>query len=133
MVLGILNLNSDTFVAFGAITSLAIFSILFSYVVILVILINVRFTTGIEKSQFDLGRWGLPLNLYALIHTLYVMIWLPFPTDVPVTAGTMNYNLPIFAGVMIGAVGTWFFWAKKHWLGPNLAIVEHVLRDESKE
>ncbi|KAH7026622.1 amino acid/polyamine transporter I [Microdochium trichocladiopsis] len=128
VVLNFLNLGTETYVALGAITSLATLAIYFSYAIILSIVLYARLTTGFQVGQWNLGRWGLPLNVYSLVHTLYTMIWLPFPTTVPVTATTMNYSGPVFGAVMIGAIGMWYAWGKKHWPGPNQKVVEIVLR-----
>ncbi|KAH7040331.1 amino acid permease [Microdochium trichocladiopsis] len=133
ILLAMLNLNADTFVALGAITSLCSLALYFSYTIILGVLIHLRFTTGLPKSEFTVGRLGLPLNIFAMVYTCYTMVWLPFPTAVPVTAQSMNYCIVVFGAVMIGVVTAWFTWAKDHWAGPNQAIVEYVLRNDGKE
>lgn len=132
-LLALFNLNSTAFIALGAITSLTSFALYFSYVIVISITLYVRLKTGLPKSQWTVGRWGMPINIFALVYTLYAMIWLPFPTDVPVTAATMNHSGPVFVGVMVVAIGGWFLWAKRNWAGPNQAIVEFVLRDEGKQ
>ncbi|KXJ91878.1 amino acid/polyamine transporter I [Microdochium bolleyi] len=130
VALNFLNLGTETYVALGAITSLATLAIYSSYALILAVVLHARVaTTGFEAGrQWNLGQWGLPLNAYALAHTLYTMIWLPFPTTVPVTPATMNYSGPVFGAVILGAVGVWCVWGRKHWPGPNQKVVDIVLR-----
>lgn len=137
-----LNLHADTFIALGAITSLCSMALFFSYAIILGVVINLRLTTkttttgGLQQQKeaaFSLGRWGLPVNIYAMAWTCYMMIWLPFPTELPVTAESMNYCIVVFGTVMIGATTAWFAWAKHHWAGPNQAIVDYVLQHDDKE
>ncbi|KXJ84643.1 amino acid/polyamine transporter I, partial [Microdochium bolleyi] len=123
----LLNLNSTTFVALGAITSLSSFALYFSYAIILSVTIHVRMTTGLRHDSWNIGRFSTPVNIYALVWTLYAMIWLPFPTEVPVTAMTMNYSGPVFGMAMAIVTGGWFAWAKANWAGPNPAVVACVL------
>ncbi|KXJ96816.1 amino acid permease [Microdochium bolleyi] len=132
-LLVLFNLNSSAFIALGAITSLSSFALSFTYAIVIGVILYVRSTTGMPESQWTIGRWGMPVNVFALVYTLYIMIWLPFPTDVPVTAATMNYSGPVFVGIMAVAMGGWFLWARKNWAGPNQAIVDFVLRSEGKQ
>lgn len=130
VVLNFLNLGTETYVALGAITSLATLAIYFSYAIILSVVLYARCSDGgMEVGAWSLGRWGLPLNAFALVYTIYTMIWLPFPTTVPVTPATMNYSGPAFAAVIAGVTGLWYVWGRRHWAGPNRKVVEIVLRD----
>lgn len=128
-ILGLLNLNSDAFIALGAVTSLSSMALFFSYVIILSITLYLRLTTGLPKAEWSVGRAAIPLNIFALVFTVYMMIWLPFPTGPSVDAKTMNWCGPVFGLVMLGALGSWFAWAKDNWPGPNLAIVDFILRN----
>ncbi|KAH7040332.1 amino acid/polyamine transporter I [Microdochium trichocladiopsis] len=133
-LLAMLNLHADTFIALGAITSLCSLALFFSYAIILGVVIHLRFTTpGLPKAAFSIGRWGLPVNIFAMVWTCYMMIWLPFPTELPVTAESMNYCIAVFGTVMVGATTAWFAWAKDSWAGPNQAIVNYVLQHDGKE
>ncbi|ORY55242.1 uncharacterized protein BCR38DRAFT_462016 [Pseudomassariella vexata] len=127
--MALLNIGSSTYVAFGALTSLSSLSLYFSYAIIFSISLHTRLTCGLAAGEWSIGRWGVYVNAFALVYTLYTMIWLPFPTTVPVTAGTMNYCGPVFLTVMIGALTAWIFWGSKHWPGPNQGVVEIVLRN----
>jgi len=49
-----------------------------------------------------LGRYGIAINLVALAYLGYVIIWMPFPTMLPVTGSNMNY-----AVIIIGALLDW--------------------------
>lgn len=84
----------------------------------------------VKLGEWNLGRAGLPVNIFALTYTIYVMIWLPFPATLPVTGVNMNYAGPIFIAVFIFAISLWFLRARKHWPGPNEKIVRLVVGQE---
>lgn len=127
LLLTLLNLGNDSLIALGAINSLSSVALYNSYAIVLSVIIYARLTTGLPHCEWSMGRAGLGINIFALIFTVYGMIWLPFPIMVPVTAKGMNYCGPVFLAVMLGATGAWFVWAKAHWGGPNRALVEHVM------
>jgi choline transport protein len=59
----------------------------------------------IKYGAFKLGRYSIAMNLVALAYLGYVIIiWMPFPTMVPVTDSNMNYAGPILGAVIIGAL-----------------------------
>jgi len=126
LVLNLFNLGTDSLTALGAITSLSSLALYNSYAIVFSVTLYTRLTTGLPHREWSLGRAGLALNVIALVFTVYCMVWLPFPTTVPVTATSMNYSGPVFLAVMLGATGAWFVWAKNNWAGPNRAIAEHV-------
>lgn len=126
-LLSLLNLGADTYVALGAITSLSSLALYFSYAVVLSVTLHARLTKGMPASDWSMGRLGTPINAFALVYTLYIMIWLPFPTAIPVTTVSMNYCGPIFLAVLIGAVGAWLLSAGKHWKGPNEDVAKVVI------
>ncbi|KXJ88201.1 amino acid permease [Microdochium bolleyi] len=128
VLLSLLNLGTAAYVALNAVSSLSSLALYLSYVIILSVVLHARMTTGIRVSEWNLGRWGLPLNIFALVYTLYTMIWLPFPTTLPVSASSMNYCGPVFAAAMSGVIGAWFVWGRHHWQGPNEKVVEIVMR-----
>lgn len=74
-----------------------------------------------------MGRWGLPVNLFALVYTAYVTVWLCFPAYRPVTGENMNYALPIFAGTTLFAFVYWFLRGRRDWPGLNKDIVRLVV------
>ena len=61
----------------------------------------------INYGVFKLGRFGIAVNLVALIYLIFVVIWIPFPPMLPVTASNFNYAGPLFALVVFGALLDW--------------------------
>jgi choline transport protein len=72
----------------------------------------------IPYGPFRLGRWGLPINLFAIIYAIFIAIFLPFPSFVPVTAATMNYGGPIMGFVILFALADWFISGRKRFQVP---------------
>lgn len=132
VLLSLLNIGSGTYIAFSAITSLSSMAMYLSYAIVMAAVLYARLTKGIELGAWNLGRAGLPINLIALIYTVYAFIWLPFPNYLPVTASNMNYAGPVLGAVLVGAVTLWFMRAKEHWDGPNRAIIEFILENDEK-
>lgn len=81
----------------------------------------------VQYGEWKLPRgWGTPINIFALVWTVYITIWLPFPTIVPVTGRNMNYAGPVYIFVVTAAVMYWFASGKKKWPGLNAAAIAHV-------
>lgn len=74
-----------------------------------------------------MGRWGLPVNIFALVYTAYVTVWLTFPSYRPVTGQNMNYALPIFASSTLFAFVYWFLYGRRHWPGLNKEVLRLVV------
>ncbi|KAK1531492.1 hypothetical protein CPAR01_11141 [Colletotrichum paranaense] len=124
----LLNIGSSSYVAFGAITSLSSMALYLSYAIAISSMLYARFSSkgGVELGEWNLGRFGLYINSFALVYTLYVIVFLPFPSTIPVTAENMNYCGPVMVFVLLVAVGLWFIKGKR-WTGPNLTILDLVM------
>ncbi|KAK7966276.1 uncharacterized protein PG986_000553 [Apiospora aurea] len=133
-LLCLLNIGGTTFIVFGAITGLTCWALYFSYAICLVSIISARFDQeggGLKLGSWNLGRFGLAINCFALVYTLYIMVWLPFPHSTPVDAAGMNYCAPMVGFVLIFTLGMWFGWARKNWPGPNVKIRDFVIAQTS--
>lgn len=132
IVISLLNIGSGTYIAFSAITSLSSMAMYLSYAIVLACVLHARLTTGIKFGEWNLGKAGMPVNVVALLYTVYAFVFLPFPNYLPVTAANMNYAGPVLAAVLVGAVTLWFVRAKTYWAGPNQAIIDFVLNSEKE-
>ncbi|KAH6648505.1 amino acid/polyamine transporter I [Truncatella angustata] len=130
-ILSLLNVGSGTYIAFGAIVSLSSLSAYLSYAIVIFCVLYARYTNSFKVDVWNLGRVGPLINVVALVYTLWVMIWLPFPNNLPVTASNMNYCGPVFSAVFAGIIGSWFIRARGNWQGPNRAVVDFVTRNQS--
>ena len=133
MLISLLNVGSTA--AFGAITALSSFALYFSYAIAIASMLFTRWSSvhggrSLELGAWNLGRYGVYINSFALTYTIYCMIWLPIPGTLPVTAVNMNYASPIFLFVFFIALFLWFVRARKHWEGPNVAIIDFIKTQE---
>jgi choline transport protein len=132
MILATLNIPSTAaFGAFIALSSLGIFS---SYLIAIGCMLHARLSKeGIRYGGWRLGRWGVAINIFALVYTAYFMVFLPFPSTLPVTGTNMNYALPIFAFVVFTALGLWFLWGKKNWKGLDAGVIALIEAESELE
>lgn len=130
VLLSLLNIGSGSYIALSAIVSLSSLAIYLSYTVVLSVSLYARLNNSIEFGVWHFGKAGTFINVFALIYTLYAIIWLPFPNYLPVTASNMNYSGPVFGVVLIGVVTLWFMRGKAKWDGPNRDVIAFVLRNE---
>jgi choline transport protein len=117
-LLMLINLGSAT--ALFAILSLSSVALMMSYVLPIIFFTLAKLRGDhIPYGPFRLGRWGLPINLFAIVYGIYILIWLPFPPYLPVTAKNMNYSGPILGAILIFALFDWSIWGKKRFEVPS--------------
>lgn len=128
-ILCLLNIGSSSYVAFGAITALSSLALYTSYAIAIGSMLYARYssTKGLQLGEWNLGRWGLAVNVFAIVYTLWMIVFLPFPSTLPVTGANMNYCGPVMVFVLLLATTLWFVRGRKHWHGPNITIVDFVL------
>lgn len=118
IILSLINLGSS--VALFALLSLNALAILFSYIPPIVFLL-IRKLSGEHPryGPFKLGRWGIPINLFAIAFLSWGTFWTTFPIMTPITAETMNYAAPIFFVLFAAILGDWFTTGKKRFQVPT--------------
>ncbi|TLS30109.1 hypothetical protein PpBr36_03848 [Pyricularia pennisetigena] len=131
-LLSLLFPNDRAFIAIGAIGSLSSISLYVSYIIGLGCIIYFRLANPgcFQRGEWSCGRLGLPVNIFALIYTGWEVVWLPFPNALPVAGANMNYAGPVYVALLVMAVSYWFSWARRHWEGPNMKVVEIVLQND---
>jgi choline transport protein len=55
----------------------------------------------IPFGPWTLGRWGLPVNLFAAAYGLITVVFTFFPPSVPVERESMNYSSVVYVGVVV--------------------------------
>ncbi|KAJ6103054.1 hypothetical protein N7486_005481 [Penicillium sp. IBT 16267x] len=125
ILLSVLNAVSET--ALSAILALSTSSLYVSYLIPIVLMIIRRVDTSrgpISFGPWTLGRYGMAINIFALVFGVFVCIFVPFPTLMPVTAANMNWSGPVFVGVVILLVIDWTFRARKKYVGPMKDLLQ---------
>ncbi|KAJ5566055.1 hypothetical protein N7535_007693 [Penicillium sp. DV-2018c] len=122
MVLAGLNLADGA--AFGAFVALGSIGLFVSYFIAISCMVHNRFQKNAATlGNWNMGVWGLPVNVFALVYTAWVTVWLAFPSALPVTAENMNYAAPIFGASTLFALVYWFVKGKHRWEGLNKEVV----------
>lgn len=122
VLLAVINIGSTT--AFNALLSLATLGQYISYLIPIIFLLikRIRAPQEVRWGSFRLGKWGIPLNIFVIMYGIYIVIFLPFPPNYPVTATNMNYAAPVFLAVVFFAVIDWFVRGHKCWHGPRIKV-----------
>jgi choline transport protein len=82
----------------------------------------------IAFGPWTLGRWGMPVNIFAILFGTLVCIFVPFPTILPVTANNMNYCGPVLGGLIILLLFDWMFRGRRTFRGPLKELLEPKIR-----
>jgi choline transport protein len=123
-LLAIINIGSST--AFNAILSLASLAQYISYFFpILFFLVRKLEGTAPPLGPWNMGRWGIAVNIFGLLWCAFMIIWLPFPTFRPVTKDTMNYAGPVWIACCLFALCDWFLGSGKR----RFRVPEQVERE----
>jgi choline transport protein len=117
VILQVINIGSST--ALFAILGLSTIGLYLSYVlpVLFIVIAKLR-GERIDYGPFKLGAAGLPINIFAVVYGIFILIWLPFPPFMPVTGTNMNYAGPIMGALLLAALADWFITGKRRFKVP---------------
>ncbi len=117
-LIGLVNIGNTT--AFVAVLSLATMGLYLSYVMPLAFAL-IRKLQGRHPpyGPFRLGVWSIPVNIFGLAFGIFMVIFLPFPSVLPVTAATMNWASPILGFILLAALVDWFTSGRKRFEVPT--------------
>ncbi|KAF2224202.1 GABA permease-like protein [Elsinoe ampelina] len=112
--------------AFDAMLSLYGSAQLFSFTLAIACFAHRRITKPqtIKSARWSLGRWGLPINIAAVVYTLFAFFWTFWPESVPKSAEDMNWVSVIFVGVVLLSIAFFLTTAKGVFKGPVRTIKE---------
>lgn len=124
-LLSLINIGSS--VALNAITSLGAVATLISYYLTIGCLVHRRlFGAPLPDRRWSLGRFGMAVNVGALVILTPLIFFLTWPLTTPVTAETMNWSSVMLVGVFVIATVYYVVKGRREYVGP----VVHVKRDE---
>lgn len=106
--------------AYNALISLSSLGITLSYVapIAFLLLRKVRGRAPPPYGPFSLGGWGIPCNVFTLCYLVFISVWMPFPSNLLVTASSMNYAGPIFGAAVLFALGDWALGGRRRFRMP---------------
>jgi len=132
-LLSLINIGSTT--AFNALLSLATIGFYFSYGIPISMFFLRRFSADhpIEFGPWTMGKLGIGVNILAIAFCLFLILFLPFPTILPVTAQNMNYASVVFIGVILFSMVDWIVRGRKRYTGPIREIKSKDSSEDSSE
>ena len=106
LLLALINIGSST--ALNAILSLVVSGFLGSYLLPIGLILHHRLSKShsmnLRFGPWRLGRWGAPINAFALGWTVLAMFFSFWPTAVPVTPETMNWSCLLYGATTLFGV-----------------------------
>ncbi|TKA63262.1 hypothetical protein B0A55_09621 [Friedmanniomyces simplex] len=124
VLLTLINLGSTA--ALNAILALDLAALLCSYTISIGCIALKRMRgEALPTREWSLGRWGLAINIGALIWLLPVFIFTLFPSVTPVSAAGMNYGCLLFGFVVLFSTVYYIFVGRHVYISPK----ERLRRD----
>ena len=116
-LLSLINIGST--VALNAITSFGAIATLISYYLTIGCLVHRRIVgPELPARRWSLGKWGLAINVAALLFLTPLIFFLSWPLTTPVTAETMNWSSTMLGGTLIIATIYYIVKGRKEYVGP---------------
>jgi choline transport protein len=72
----------------------------------------------LPPSRFSLGKFGIPINLFAVLYVTVACIASFFPVVNSTAVADMNWSVVMFGGVLVIACVDYIFRGKKHYIEP---------------
>ncbi|KAG9512590.1 amino acid transporter, partial [Aureobasidium melanogenum] len=118
IILSLINIGSDA--AFNAIVSLNLTSLMITYMVSIGCVLYRRLTNPelLPNCRWSLGRWGVPINTFAVLYSTFVFFWMFWPQSTSNDAADFNWSVLMFMVVLIVSVIDWVFRGRKVYVGP---------------
>jgi amino acid transporter len=122
ILLSMINIGSQ--VALNAVISLTITSLLSAYIVSIgcVLLKRIR-GESLPRHRWTLGKYGLAVNLGALVFLCPMFVFAFFPLTTDVTVETMNWSVAMYVGV-VGSASVYYLARGRHHFIPPVALVK---------
>lgn len=128
----ILVVNIGSPQIFTAVTSVAVIMIYIAYLLVTVPMLRKRLkgewpgpNAGTD-GYFSLGRWGLPVNIIAVVWGTAMAINLGWPREDVYGAGVLSFIAPIFIGAVILIGLAWYLARGRHQTG---TLPEHMAKN----
>ena len=125
VLLSLINIGSTT--VFNAVVSLSVSGFFGSYIIPFSLLLfkRIKSPEQLPRAPYSLGKWGVPINAFAIGWSVLVLFFSFWPQNIPVTPVNMNWSVLLWGAVNIFAIVFWVAHGRKVYKGP---IVEtHVV------
>ncbi|KAF9033159.1 amino acid transporter [Panaeolus papilionaceus] len=123
LLLGLIFLGSSA--AFNAFVGVAVICLGASYAMpVLISLLHGR--KEVSDAPFSLGKWGWPINVFAVLWMALEIVLFSMPAVIPVTQVTMNYASVVFVGFALISAGWYLINGRSNYQGPPLPQAEET-------
>lgn len=122
ILLSLINIGSD--VAFNAIISLNVVSLMITYTISIgcVMWRRIALPETLPYARWSLGRWGVLVNAVALSYSLFAFFWCFWPNSTPVDLETFNWAVVMFLGVFVVCMIYYFVRGRQVYKGPVVLV-----------
>lgn len=79
----------------------------------------------LPPARWTLGRWGVPVNVTALVYVSFAFFWSFWPNERPVTRQNFNWAVVMFVGIFILSVVNYVVYGRKVYVGPVMSVEGH--------
>lgn len=123
ILLSLINIGST--VAFNAIASLGVASLITSYIISFCCLITKRVRhEPLPHARWSLGRFGLAINIISVVFLTIIWFFSFWPLSNHPDKTTMNWNVLIYFSAIIFAIGFYFVKGRHVYEGPVTLVKE---------
>ncbi|KAL4865340.1 hypothetical protein BDV12DRAFT_211109 [Aspergillus spectabilis] len=124
-LLSLINIGSST--AFHAIISLNVAALMYTYIISIscVVYRKIWHPDTLPPRRWDMGSWGLGVNIVGLAYSWFALFWSLWPGDRRVTVDNFNWSVVIFGGVAVVSLGMYGVKGRREYRGP-VVIVQRV-------
>jgi choline transport protein len=117
VVLSLINLGSPE--AFNAMLSLNQGAVLGSYIIAIGCKINARVRDKLPKGPWSLGKYGLYVDVLAVLLLAPLFVFAMFPGSPSVNAGNMNWGVLLFGSVVLLSTIYFFVRGTHYYVSPR--------------
>lgn len=111
-------------VAFYAICSLCAIALMQCYCLSIACILwrRIYHPETLPQAHFSLGKFGVPINVFAVLFSLWGIFWCSWPTTFPISAKNFNWASPIFVGSILLASAYYAANGRKNYRGPVVLV-----------
>lgn len=120
-VLCLINLGSN--LAFNIIIGISTVGTTATYILSIGCVLSARWRgESLPPARWSLGKFGAPINAFALGFASLMLVFSLFPVAVPVDASSMNWTVVVVGAVIGFALVSYAVQGRKHYKGPVVYI-----------
>lgn len=122
IALSLINIGSD--VAFNAIISLNVVSLMITYVFSIgaVLYRRIYHPELLPRCRWSLGRWGVPINIGGFLYSCHAFFWCFWPNTTPTDPENFNWAVVMFVAVTFFCGIDYVVRGRKQYKGPVVLV-----------